>query len=104
LLIIGDHTKHDKKFKYEYYEKEKSDFNKNRSNNKRKLIRLHSTKYKQIDYTVWLRSLNRDRIDYLKKIGIKNQKQLQTLSKMAFNILPYDIRSSLQTKVLVNRI
>ncbi len=93
MLIIGDHKQTDRKFKYENYPIEKT--SKTKQSNKRKLILNHNSN-KKIDYTIWLRSINQVRINYLKEIGIKDQKQLQTLIKLSFNILPYDIRSNLQ--------
>lgn len=100
MLIIGDHKQTDKKFKYENYpiEENKRPIIKS---TKRKLSKLQ-TDYKQIDYTVWLRSLNADRIKYLKLIGINDKKQLQTLTKMFFHHLPYDVRTNLQTKLRIN--
>jgi len=94
MLIIGDHKQTDRKFKYENYPIEKNR-SKIKQSTKRKLILNHNSN-KKIDYTIWLRSINQERINYLKEIGIKDQKQLQTLMKMSFNILPYDIRSNLQ--------
>lgn len=94
MLIIGDHKQTDRKFKYENYPIEKNR-SKIKQSNKRKLILNHNS-IKKIDYTIWLRSINQVRINYLKEIGIKDQKQLQTLIKLSFNILPYDIRSNLQ--------
>ncbi len=93
MLIIGDHKQTDRKFKYENYPIEKT--SKTKQSNKRKLILNHNSN-KKIDYTIWLRSINQVRINYLNEIGIKDQKQLQTLIKLSFNILPYDIRSNLQ--------
>jgi len=101
MLIIGDHKQTDREYKYENYQEEKrSDFNKKGNSlfNKRKLT-INKPKLKQVDYSIWLKSLNKTRIEYLKQIGIKDQKQLQTLTKMSFNILPYDIRSNLQREI-----
>jgi len=94
MLIIGDHKQTDRKFKYENYPIEKNT-SKIKQSTKRKLI-LNQNSIKKIDYTIWLRSINQERINYLKEIGINDQKQLQTLMKLSFNILPYDIRSNLQ--------
>lgn len=99
MLIIGDH-KSDKKFKYEYYPKEKPNETKTYTTfNRRKLIRLENTNHKRINYSIWLMTLNKDRIEYLKRIGIADFNKLQTLSKISFNLLPYDIRSKLQTRL-----
>jgi len=94
MLIIGDHKQTDRKFKYENYPIEKNR-SKIKQSTKRKIILNHNSN-KKIDYTIWLRSINQERINYLKEIGINDQKQLQTLIKLSFNILPYDIRSNLQ--------
>ncbi len=103
MLTIGDHKQTDKKFKYENYpiEQNKRPIIKS---TKRKLTRLtkHQTDFKQIDYTVWLKSLNKTRINYLMQIGIKDRYMLKSLIKMSFNHLPYDIRTNLQTKLRIN--
>ena len=101
MLIVGDHTKHNKNFKYENYLNEKPIIKKSYTTyNKRKLLQTDPKKILNLNYSIWLKSLNKDRINYLKEIGIKDFNKLQTLSKMSFNILPYDIRSKLQTKVI----
>ena len=94
MLIIGDHKQTDRKYKYENYTEDKNR-SKIKQSTKRKIILNHNSN-KKINYTIWLRSINQERINYLKEIGIKDQKQLQTLIKLSFNILPYDIRSNLQ--------
>lgn len=99
MLIVGDHTTHEKDFKYSTYDK--SDNAKSKKHyttyNKRNLLRVNSNKILNINYSIWLKSLNKTRIEYLKQIGIKDLNKLQSLSRLSFNILPYDIRSKLQT-------
>lgn len=97
MLTIGDHKQTDKKYRYENYPIEQ---NKRPiiNSTKRNLTRI-KTDFKQIDYTIWLRSLNKTRINYLMQIGIKDRYVLKSLIKMSFHHLPYDIRSRLQTKL-----
>ena len=100
MLTIGDHKQTDKKYRYENYpiEQNKRPIIKS---TKRKLTRI-KTDFKQIDYTIWLRSLNKNRIKYLMQIGIKDRYMLKSLIKLSFHHLPYDIRTNLQTKLRIN--
>jgi len=97
MLTIGDHKQTDKKYRYENYPIEE---NKRPiiNSTKRNLTRI-KTDFKQIDYSIWLRSLNKNRIKYLMQIGIKDPYMLKSLIKMSFHHLPFDIRSRLQTKL-----
>lgn len=55
----------------------------------------------QLNYTKWYKSLIIERKNYLKQIGIKNEKKLRALSTMKFNLLPYQVRTELQIKEVV---
>lgn len=102
MLIIGDHTKYDKIFKHETYLNEKPNQNKTYTTyNKRKLLQTDPKRIMNLNYSIWLKTLNKDRINYLKQIGIKDFNKLIILSKLSFNILPYDIRSKLQTTEII---
>jgi hypothetical protein len=101
MIIIGDHKQTDKKFKYEYYQKDKTkeDFNTEyKTNSNRKLVVIKH-KLKLINYNTWFKSLLNDRANLLKHIGIKDPHVLKSFSTMPFNILPNEVIRKLQTKV-----
>jgi len=54
-----------------------------------------------IDYSDWHKCIYEIRKDLLKLIGVNNTELLYELVQMRFNILPYDIRSDLQTTIEV---
>ncbi len=54
-----------------------------------------------IDYSDWHKCVYEIRNDLLKLIGVKHTELLYELVQMRFNILPYDIRSDLQTTIMV---
>jgi len=54
-----------------------------------------------IDYSDWHKCAYEIRKDLLKLIGVKHTELLYELVQMRFNILPYDIRGDLQTKIMV---
>ncbi len=54
-----------------------------------------------IDYSDWHKCIYEIRKDLLKLLGVKDPELLYELVQMRFNILPYDIRSDLQTTIMV---
>ncbi len=54
-----------------------------------------------IEYSDWHKCIYEIRKDLLKLLGVKDPELLFELVQMRFNILPYDIRSDLQTKIEV---
>lgn len=95
MIVIGDHKQTDKKFRYTDYPKEKIQTIKTKST-KRKLIRLQPKQ--RINYNIWFRTLPKNRIEYLKRIGITDLDKIKVLIYINYNLLPYDIRNALQTK------
>lgn len=99
MIVIGDHKQTDRVYKYTEYQKEKPSKIIKSKSTKRKLIRLDSNQ-KRINYDIWFKTLPKNRIEYLKRIGISDLKKIKILIHINYNLLPYDVRHALQTRYI----